>query len=812
MRKRSFWVITFMICLSLQLFANPGPTGKIVGRVYDASTRSPLVGANAMVLDTKYGAAADISGTFIITDVPAGTYSVGASMIGYRTQVKTSVVVEPGRSVELVFKLSESAVEIEGVTIRPDYFPKVRDAPVSERSFSSEEIQGQPGGSGDISRVVQAMPAVVSSGDQSNEIIVRGGNPNENLFLIDGVEIPYPNHFGSFLEQGGPINILNPLLIREMDFIAGAMPARFGGRASSVMDISLKRGLKNEFAGNIDFGMGGIGVVAEGPLPGRVGSFIGAYHKSFMELLAGLNIWGMTAVPYYDNYFGKVNISLTPSVELSALTLYGDDHIDIDAESNILESDSAYALREGHNNTSRLVSGVGLQTLYGDAGFGKLLLFGAFTHWHYDEVIEDAVPGSDPDTVFYYDNAEQSWGARYDATLRWSDAHETQAGVIASWVPFSYEMYSSPDTVYVYFYDEDSTAIDSIPFVDPETGDTAIFATDIESDATGYKLGGYLQHKIDLGRFAHLTLGVRADYFDYTDQFDISPRLGFSTEPLLAGFSFNAGYGWHYQPPAYHILVLDSVENHYLVSRRSDHYVVGIERLLADDIKLSVEGYYKDIHNIPIPEYWTTEDPYDYSGVYVDIGEGSAKGIELFLQKRYARSWYGTLSYSLSDSRITNLRESQDMSIPADYDYRHVFTAMGGYKFEFGKYDWYKELPGWFKYTVGTLFLSDEADLSSRFRYMGGRPYTPMEWIPETRRWVDNGDLLNSERYLDYHRLDLRWDHKFIFEHWSLAWYIEVQNVYNRRNVWWYWYGEDATVDTVYQFSLFPMGGLVIEF
>jgi len=792
-----------LLMTSLSVFASPA--GKIAGRVYDASTRTHLVGANVVVLDTDLGGAADPAGTFIIRDVPAGTYSVEVSMIGYRTQVKTSVVVEPGRSTELVFKLSPSAVQMAGITVRPDYFPKVKDAPVSERSFSAAEIEGQPGGSGDISRVVQAMPAVVSSGDQSNEIIVRGGNPNENLFLIDGIEIPYPNHFNMFTEQGGPINLLNPLLIREMDFIAGALPARFGGRASSVMDISLKRGSKNEFAGNVDNGMAGLGVVLEGPLPWRVGSFLTSYHKSMLGLLAESGIWGMSAVPYYDNYFGKINIDISNSNELSLLAVYGDDHIYIGEGEGIANGDDSARGVALLSKTSRLATGIGWQTLFGEAGFGKLLLFGASTHWDFHQTWADDVS----DTTISFLNTEQSWGGRYDATLRWLETQETQAGVIASWVPFSYELFSASDTVF-YYPDPDDTT-NRIPLIDSTTGEALVYGTDVESDAAGSKLGGYVQHRIGLGNFAHLSVGARADYFSYTDKFYVSPRIGLSTEPLLAGFSFNAGYGWHYQPPAYYILVADSAANHNLESRRSDHYVVGIERLLADDIKLSVEGYYKEIHNVPIPEHWSTTDPYDYSGVYVDNGQATATGLELFLQKKYANNWYGTLAYSFSDSRMTNPQDSTK-TIPGDYDYRHVFTAMSGYKLEFHRYDWYKKMPGWLKYTVGSIFLSDEADLGFRFRYMGGRPYTPKEWMSETRRWVDNGDLLNSERYPAYHRLDLRWDHKFIFERWSLAWYFELQNVYDRRNVWWYWYAEDGSIDTVHQFRFFPMGGLAIEF
>lgn len=141
--KRIIWLVTILgLVVSFPIFA--APAGKIAGRVYDASTRTHLVGANVVVLDTELGVAAGAAGTFIIRDVPAGTYSVEVSMMGYCTQVKTSVVVEPGRSTELVFKLSPSAVQMAGVTVRPDYFPKVKDAPVSERSFSAAGIEGQP--------------------------------------------------------------------------------------------------------------------------------------------------------------------------------------------------------------------------------------------------------------------------------------------------------------------------------------------------------------------------------------------------------------------------------------------------------------------------------------------------------------------------------------------------------------------------------------------------------------------------------------------------------------------------------------------
>lgn len=778
------------------------PIGNIAGIVIDGGTRTPMVGASIIVAGTELGAAADVDGRFRITGVPTGIYTVEASMIGYDPQAKTSVVVEPNRSTDLAFKLDQSLIEMTAVTVKAEHFTRVKDAPVSERSFSSEEIQVQPGGSQDIQRVVQAMPAVVSSGDQDNEIIVRGGNPNENLFLLDGIEIPYPNHFGTFEAQGGPISMLNPLLIREVDFIAGAFPARYGGRASSVMDIALKRGALDGFDVSIDMGMVGLGAIAEFPLPGDGNSFIGSYHKSFLELMTALGVWGMDAVPYYDNALAKATFKLSPANQLSVLGMLGYDRIDIEPGGDAI----GYDVWIGQK-TTRYATGISWQTLFGDRGYGRLLISGASTNWDL-AVTADSVRA---DSVSVYFATEQDWTGRYDASYRWVPGHETQAGVRYSHIPFNYDVYTKPDTVFTYRYDSSGAIIDSSPFLD-SLGNPVVAGIDADSRASSYKLSGYLQHRFALGSLAHLTVGGRVDWFQYTGALDLSPRVGFSTRPLLAGMSFHVGYGWHHQTPPCFVLLRDSIANHDLASRRSDHYIVGIERRLGDDAKLSLEVYHKNTTGVPIPEAWTTPDPYDFNGRYVSTGGGTARGLELFLQKKFSRNWHGTVAYSLSDSRMANPQDAT-LTLPGDYDYHHVFTTTAAYKVEFYKQQWYQELPGWFKATIGGLIFSDEADFGFRFRYMGGRPYTPKEWVPQTRRWVDNSVLLNSARYPDYHRLDLRWDHKFIYNSWSLSWYFEVQNVYNRQNTWMYYYqAGDPEPQTVHQISFFPIGGMVIEF
>jgi hypothetical protein len=132
---------------------------------------------------------------------------------------------------------------------------------------------------------------------------------------------------------------------------------------------------------------------------------------------------------------------------------------------------------------------------------------------------------------------------------------------------------------------------------------------------------------------------------------------------------------------------------------------------------------------------------------------------------------------------------------------------------EFYKQAWYRDLPTWFKATIGGLFLSDEMGLGARLRVMGGRPFTAPEWNPGIRRWVASTEKLNSERYPAYSRLDVRWDHKFIMRGWSMSWYFEVQNVLNRENVWMYLYNDgNPERETVAGFGFYPMAGLFIEF
>jgi hypothetical protein len=180
----------------------------------------------------------------------------------------------------------------------------------------------------------------------------------------------------------------------------------------------------------------------------------------------------------------------------------------------------------------------------------------------------------------------------------------------------------------------------------------------------------------------------------------------------------------------------------------------------------------------------------DANRVLVNEGEGYARGVDVFLQKELTEHLYGLVSYSYSVSRAKTPRLGE---FDWDYDYRHVFTLMGGYR------------------------VSDKWEFSGKWRYIGGRPYTPVidsfEWSPGNWEPIYDEKHPNSERFPAYHRLDLHLERRFHFSNWNLVTFFEVENVYNRRNVWVYrWNRGERKTEAVYQFSLLPVGGFRVEF
>ncbi len=788
MRKQTMLFALWSVLLFWRMLPATENNGSLGGRIVGAENLQPLIGAHVIVEGTRQGAATDTAGYFQITNLEPGSYNLSIRYLGYRTVLKANVIVNPRRKTVLHVEMQQDILQGRAVEVSAGYFEKAKEAVVSTRTMDFEEVRSAPGAATDIQRVMQALPAVVSGTDQNNEIIIRGGIPGENLFLMDNIEIPNPNHFGDQGTGGGPINLLNTYMVRKVDFYAGAFAAKYGDKASSVMDIALRDGDRERFRGEGYMGMAGAGLLLEGPLAARKGSFIFSGRKSFIDLLIGAV--GLTAVPRYHSLQGKLSFDLNPQNALFLNALYGADKITTDEVGEDEDLTSEYT-------GNQYALGATLRTLWSKRMFSHTTLSSVRSHWD-----SDLYRTKTRATVFFNRSQEAEHTFKTDFVCQLNDQVDLSWGASYKRIRFHHDVFADPDTIF--YYRPGSTKPDSI------------FQTYLEfidrTAASSFKTAGYAQLSGDLFRKVRLTGGLRYDYFAYNDFQSWSPRLGASYF-FSHNTTLNFAFGYHYQAPSYIELTLNP-DNRGLRNKFTRQYVAGVERLLRDDIKLTIEAFYKSYHDVPVLRGFITPDPFDpHEGKLVNEAGGEAKGVELFFQKKLTAGFSSILSYSYSASRAKDVRYGTFYDW--DFDYRHVFTFIGGYKANLKNRAWYKNLKEqwWHPFTAWILPFGDEVEFSLKYRYLGGRPYTPPIYHPELRTWiVEEQQALNARRYPAYHRLDFRMDRRFIFKNWNMVVFLDMYNLLNRPNIWEYQYNDDGTIEDLLQFEIFPVGGVSFEF
>jgi len=825
-------------------------TSSISGVVIDQSTQQPLVGANVTIEDTELGTATDTDGQFIISAVPPGFYHLKFTMIGYRPYVKMNIRVTNKRNTYLKIELEQQFIKGEAISVTRALYQKEKDAIVSSRTVDFEELRRDPGGALDIQRMMQALPSVVSSADQQNEIIVRGGSPGENLFLMDDIEIANPNHFGIQGTGGGPVNMINNLFIDRVDFFAGAFPAKYYDRISSVMDIHLKEGSRNRHSADLDMSMSGLGVFAEGPLFNGRGSYMTAIRQSFVDLV--IKSAGLNAIPHYWNTQTKLVYDLNQRNKLSFNYAHGADAIDIEGE------DDAWS-RGAENGKSRgdqSIAGLTLKHLWRSDGITRFTLAGTTTDYNYD--VFRYLPSGEKEHYYWQNETEWDIQVKGDFVWKYSRSIEFSGGADLKQLGRDYDAWAQPDTVWQYIYRYPGSHDDFV-YINPQTWRTEIFpiirsapADSVYRDETGVwhytgqnelgnwqtilirpdsvvstypawsvlkqdsapRIGGFFQVKWRPGSGILLNLGLRYGYLDLTGYSWFAPRLGFSYN-FTDRTSFNFGFGEHYQAPSMTILTYEP-ENEKLRSKHARQIVLGLEHYFSEDTRGTVEVYQRLTEDIPVSLAATTIDSADYDRTFVNAGKNRSAGIEFFLQKKLAKDLFGTVSYSHYTSENRDPRFAEDVYYSSDFDFRDVFTLVGGYKIPLrgsrvtplNQRDILTRLLG---KTLG--WGADELELSFRYRYVGGRPYTALLYNYNVRRWsAPTGLPRNDQRLRTYQRFDLMILWHISFRRFNMISYINIMNVTDRDNIWDLQRNADGTVADILQFKTFPVGGITLEF
>jgi hypothetical protein len=719
------------LLLTLPVGFSLSQTGSIKGRIVDQTTQEALPAAVVQVIGTQFGASSDTNGEFRISNIPVGTYQVRASLIGYGPHMESDVIVAASRPVEILLSLRQSDINLEGVDVRAGYFQRTPDAPVSVQQLTYEEIRRSPGGLEDVVRAIAVLPGVAQAQPGRNDLVVRGGAPSENLFVVDNIEIPNINHFGTQGAGGGPLSYINLDFVQETAFSTGGFGVRYGDRLSSVLNIDLRDGRTDQLGGKATIAATQFGLNVEGPLS-ETGNFVFSARRSYLDFI--FKAAGFGFVPEYWDFLGRAHYKLDKQNDLTILAVGAIDDVSYFNDNADRRFSNSRVLGTAQR---QYASGASLKHLFSN-GFATFTLGRSFVRYNGTQRDSLLVP------VFSNQSEEGETSLRADVTMKPAEHTEMSIGVMAKLVRFKTSLV--------------------VPGYVTTFGDT--LSVDVQDyRASGAKGTAYLQLTEKVLPGLSVIVGGRGDFFDRIDRkFAIAPRgaIVYELNPLT---TLTASAGIYYQSPSYIWLVANSA-NRQLRHVRADQFVLGVERMLRDDLRFRIEGYTKLYRDYPASVdrsylvlsntgggFGGSDEGFASYGLdpLVSRGEGRSVGIELLLQKKLSDvPLYGLASLTLSNTRFTAL---DGVERPGSYDQNVIFNLSAGYRFD------------------------EKWEASAKFRYSSGHPYTPFN-----ANGSQNTLLYNSERTVPVHGLDVRVDRRWNFSSWTLIGYIDIQNIYSNKH------------------------------
>jgi hypothetical protein len=289
--------------------------GIIRGKISNPVNNEPVAFANVLILNTDLGAVTDENGNYEINSIPPGLYNVRASFVGYKMQTVFEVQVTLAKPFQLDFRLEEEAGQLGEIVVSSE-FSRSEETPISVRKLNTNEIERYPGGNRDISRVIQSLPGVASTASFRNDIIIRGGAPNENKFYVDEIEVPIINHFSTQGSSGGPAGILNVNLIKNVDLVTGGFAANRMDALSSFFEIQLKEGRRDKMATQLTVGASELTISNEGPI-GEKTTYLLSARRSYLQGL--FRLIGLPFLPTFNDFQFKTTTKLNAKTELTFL-------------------------------------------------------------------------------------------------------------------------------------------------------------------------------------------------------------------------------------------------------------------------------------------------------------------------------------------------------------------------------------------------------------------------------------------------------------------------------------------------------------
>jgi hypothetical protein len=758
-------LLLIVLLLAQAFSAAAQNTGVITGTVRDRLTQENLVGATLRLDGTTFGSVSDAEGRFRIPAIPGGSYNLTASYLGYADQTRYNVVVTSGNVLTLNLELEQEGSAIGEVVVSQNRSIRVATAetPLSIQNLSAEEIRSNPGGNFDISRVVQALPGVGgtagSVGSFRNDLIIRGGGPNENVYYLDGVEVPFINHFSTQGAAGGPAGILNVSFIEDATLSSSAFSARYDNPLSSVLQFRQRNGSAERLQGNFRLSGTEAALTMEGPINQKT-TFLASARRSYLKFL--FQALDLPIRPDYWDFQYKVTHQFNPRQSLTVLGIGAIDEFSFAAPKNSTP-ENVYVLGSNPSiNQWTYTQGFAFKQLV-DNGYWNLV----FSRTMFDNRLDqfrdnfDGMQTDESKRTLGIDSRETENKLRFDMN-RFSGAWRWSYGASLQLVG-----YQNNSLTVVQPEVTDSTGVIIQPGVSEQ------FSTDIRFAKYGF-FGQVSRAFMD--QRLSVSFGLRTDGNTFTDSGHalhrtLSPRIS-ASYGLAPNWRLNASLGRYYKIPIYPALGYrdegGALVNKNLPYTRSDHATAGVEYIPSPNLRFTFEGFVKQYSQYPVSAR-TGVSLANQGGDFgiignerlLDTGNGTAWGMELFAQQKLNRNLYFTGAYTLFWSRFSN---ADGVQKPSAWDNRHLLSLLLGRKF---KNNW---------------------EIGLKYRFQGGAPFTPFDMEASQRNYTTTGrgtlDVarLNAERLGPFSQFDFRVDKKWNFKRTTLDLFLDVQNAFVQSN------------------------------
>lgn len=785
-------LLSFSIVLSSLTYAQP-LTQTVRGQVMDGQTKTTLPGANIILLDSTNltGTTSDIDGKFRLEKVPLGRQRIKISFIGYK-EIVMPLILTSGKEIVLNIELEESVTMGKEIIILAEKDKTKTNnemTTVSARSFTIEETSRYAGSLNDPARMAQNYAGAVGANDQRNDIIIRGNSPSGVLFRLDGIDIPNPNHFAMFGTTGGPISMLNNNVLSNSDFMTSAFPAEYGNALSGVFDLKMRPGNneKHEYIGQ--FGFNGLELGAEGPLSkAKKSSYLINYRYSTLELFKAMGIsLGTSAIPHYQDMSFKLNF---PNTKLGSFALFG-----LGGMSNIAMLDSEKDTADwsyGLNTRNDIKYG----TTMGAIGLTHTYLINNSTYTKLVISSTGSTMKSDVDSIAP-DNSKVPWYRNPSSTGKNSIAF------------FLNKKFSVQHNIKIGFF------IDRLNdhYIDSGYNSSKNrFVTYRDYNGSTYLLQPYLQWKYKITDALVLNTGLHYQHFLLNNSNALEPRAGLSWN-ITPTQAINFGYGMHSQMQMGFVYFFqkqmqdDSYTrpNENLGFTKSQHFVIGYDENIGENIRLKAEVYYQELYNVPVDKQHSNafsmltqgaDFNMDFVDTMVNKGTGTNYGMEITVEKFFNKDYYFLLTGSFFDSQYQG-SDGIERSTPFNVNY--VVNALFGGEIKVGKSE--KKLK--------TLILDGKLTTS------GGKRYTPID-LEKSKQYsyaVYQNDLAFSKQNPGYFRADVKIGFRMNSKRVTQTWGLDLQNIFGIKNILIQSYDKRTnTIREEYQLGFLPVGLYKIEF